>query len=233
MPQRIGEREIDGCDLRDGAHRRSNSKCSHEEVVPLKVGPRDQLVTGRKSGACVNLNGDAKGGSAHRAGSLEALYGLDEAPSGYCSHLDLARLDERIAADDTPTVVERLHHGNPLHERQHELVRQYRREQLADFAALDATDRRRGAESGRSRCGAATPDAEKGTPTRRGGAHRAHEGDSRNGPRAGGGRGSECAASCVGERTGHRPGRGVITQNLVLRYVGPDNILEWHDYGGR
>ena len=34
-----------------------------------------------------------------------SLHVLDEAPSGDCSHLNLARLDERIAADDRSTIV--------------------------------------------------------------------------------------------------------------------------------
>lgn len=104
----------------------------------LKVGPRDDLFTGREPWACVNLDGNTEGGCAHRTRRFEALHGLDEAPRRYGAHLDLPGLDERITADDAPSIIERLDERDFFAERDDEFVRKHGAKQLADFAALDA-----------------------------------------------------------------------------------------------
>lgn len=91
----------------------------------LKVGPGDTLFTGRESWACVNLNSNAEGGRAHRTRRLEALHGLDEAPSRHGAHLDVPSLELRVAADDAPPIIERPDERDLLAEREHELVRQH------------------------------------------------------------------------------------------------------------
>jgi hypothetical protein len=195
--------------MRDEGAVRAPTVKDREEGAPLEVRPRYDFFTGRKAGASVELNGDAEGGSTHRAGGLEAFYGLDEAPSGHGAHLDLSGLNERITADDAPAVVERLYHRHLLAEREHELVWQNGTEQLADLAALDAKDRRRSALRGHAGRRAAAHESEERAPPRRSVAPCTQEGDSGDGPRAGERRGNERAGS-VGERPGHRPGLAVI-----------------------
>jgi hypothetical protein len=101
----------------------------------LKVGPRDDLFTGREPWACcVYLDGDAEGGCAHWTRRLEALHGLDEAPSRHGAHLDFPGLDERVTADDAPSIIERLDKRDFLAEREDELVGKHGAKQLADLA---------------------------------------------------------------------------------------------------
>ena len=58
-------------------------------------------------------------------GGLEACEWLDKAPSRHGARLDLTRLNERVVANNALGVVERLHYGHPLVEREHDLVRQH------------------------------------------------------------------------------------------------------------
>jgi hypothetical protein len=109
-----------------------------ERIKKLKVGPRNDLFTGREPWACVYLNSNAEGRCAHRTRSLEALHGFDEAPSRHGAHLDFPWLDERVTADDAPSIIERLDDRDFLAEREDELVREHGGKQLADFAALDS-----------------------------------------------------------------------------------------------
>jgi hypothetical protein len=131
----------------------------------LKVGPRNDLFTGREPGACVYLDSNAEGGCAHRTRRLEALDRLDEAPSRHGAHLDLPGLDERVTADDAPSIIERLDERDFLAEREYELVRQHGGKQLADLAALDA-EHGRHVTNRRSHRRAVVPEAEKRGPPR-------------------------------------------------------------------
>jgi hypothetical protein len=177
-------------------------------------------------------------GRAHRTRSLEALDRLDEAPRRDGAHLDVGWIDERVATDDAPAIVERLDHRDLLSERDHELVGQDGGEQLADLTALDtAQHARHGAECGRRhRRGTVHANAEKrGSPrawrARRG----AQEGDGRGRPprrAVGRGRrhqGAAAAAGRHGEWTRHGSARDVMLQDFVLGRIGSDDSLLWKD----
>jgi len=206
----------------------------------LKVGPGYDLFSRRESRARFDLDSHAERGGAHRARSLEALGGLDEAPRRHGAHLDVPGLDERVAADDAPAIVEHLQHRDALTERKHELVGQHGREQLAHLAALDADERRDRAEHRRrhGRGALALPKGEERRPPRaRCPRCCAQEGDRRDGPRRGvaGRRGLQCAARVAGrdgERARHGSARGVMLQDLLFRLWGSrwrDILPPWQD----
>jgi len=130
-----------------------------------KVGPRDDLFAGRESRFCVYLDSNAEGGCAHRTRRLEALHGLDEAPSRHGAHIDFPGFEERVTADDAPSIIERLDERDFLAKREDELVRKDGGKQLADFAALDAKHGRH-VTNRRSHRRAAVPEAEKRGPPR-------------------------------------------------------------------
>lgn len=106
-------------------------------IQNLKIGPRDDLFTRRVSRGAY-LHSNAERGCAHRTRRLEALHGLDEAPSRHGAHLDFPGLEERVTADDAPSIVERLDERDFLAEREDELVGKHGGKQLANFAAFDA-----------------------------------------------------------------------------------------------
>jgi len=193
----------------------------------LKVRPRNDLFTGREPWACVYLDSDTERGCAHRTRRLEALHGLDEAPSGHGAHLDFPRLDERVAADDAPSIIERLDKRDFLAERDHELVRKHGGKQLANFAALDAEHGRHVADR-RSNGRAVIPEAEKRGPPRTQVATRGtleRDDGNRSGCRELGGRRRCEGAGPGGEWARHSAAAHVVAHDLVFGCIGTNDLL--------
>jgi hypothetical protein len=127
--------------------------------VSSEVGPGHEL--GARARGRIRVDGDTERARTERALRAEALDGLDEHPRGDRAELGVLRGTLRLAergalrrggsggkrrrsgaADDAPAIVVRVDDGQALAQREHELVRQDRCEQLADLAARGAAARR-------------------------------------------------------------------------------------------
>ena len=74
-----------------------------------EVGPRHHIVARVEGRRRVEVDGDAEAGDAHGPLRAEALDGLEERPRGDRAELDLAGVEDAVAADDAPPVLERVH----------------------------------------------------------------------------------------------------------------------------
>ena len=69
-----------------------------------EVGPRHDIVPDGTVGL-LQVDGNTQTRRAQGTFCAEAFDGLDEAPRGHCTELDLARLEDAVASDDAPAVV--------------------------------------------------------------------------------------------------------------------------------
>jgi len=99
-----------------------------------EVGPGHDLVASRIW--CVELDSNAQTADSHRSLGAEALYGLQETPSGHSTQLDLVLIQHGRSTDNAPPVVETLHDRESLSQRNYEFVREDRVKELLDLSSV-------------------------------------------------------------------------------------------------